>query len=137
MLFSNARSPLLAHFSAAIAGIGKVHPLLVNSILNIILYTPVSIRAYGAQVPFKNESLSRVNHYIRVARMSYNLNRWIGVRIDVLGATFTTALASYLVYGPSVGAGNTGFSLNMVVEFCTMILWWVRYFNEFEVQANR
>ena len=36
MLFSNARSPLLTHFSAAIAGIGKVH-LLVNSILNIIL----------------------------------------------------------------------------------------------------
>ena len=36
MLFSNARSPLLAHFSVAIAGIGKVH-LLVNSILNIIL----------------------------------------------------------------------------------------------------
>ena len=29
MLFSNARSPLLAHFSAAIAGIGNVH-LLVN-----------------------------------------------------------------------------------------------------------
>ena len=25
MLFSNARSPLLAHFSAAIGGIGKVH----------------------------------------------------------------------------------------------------------------
>ena len=38
MLYSNARSPLLAHFSAAIAGIGKVH-LLVNSILkhNIIV----------------------------------------------------------------------------------------------------
>jgi hypothetical protein len=36
MLFSNARSPLLAHFSAAIAGIGKVH-LLVSLILNIIL----------------------------------------------------------------------------------------------------
>jgi hypothetical protein len=25
MLFSNGRSPLLAHFSAAIAGIGKIH----------------------------------------------------------------------------------------------------------------
>jgi hypothetical protein len=97
----------------------------------------VSIRAYGAQVPFKTESLARVNHYIRVARMSYNLNRWISVRIEILGATFTAALASYLVYGRSVGAGNTGFSLNMVVEFCTMILWWVRYFNEFEVQGNR
>ena len=69
--------------------------------------------------------------------MSSNLNRWIGVRIEVLGATFTTALASYLVYGPSVGAGNTGFSLNMVVEFCIIIFLWVRCFNEFEVQVNR
>ena len=59
------------------------------------------------------------------------------MRIDVLGAVFTTSLASYLVYGPSVGAGNTGFSLNMVIEFCAMILWWVRVFNEFEVQGNR
>ena len=97
----------------------------------------MSIRAYGAQVPFKTESLARLNHYIRAARMSFNLNRWIGVRIEILGATFTAALASYLVYGPSVGAGNTGFSLNMVVEFCALILWWVRQFNEFEVQGNR
>ncbi|KAF8816575.1 hypothetical protein BYT27DRAFT_7127650, partial [Phlegmacium glaucopus] len=114
---SNARSPLLAHFSAAIVGI-------------------VSIRAYGAEAPFKTVCLERVNHYVRVARMSYNLNRWIGVRIDVLGAIFTAALASYLVYGRSVGAGNTGFSLNMVVEFCSMIVVWVRFFNDFEVESN-
>ena len=38
MLFSNARSPVLAHFSAAIAGIGKVHPL-VNPNLNMILFS--------------------------------------------------------------------------------------------------
>ena len=67
--------------------------------------------------------------------MSHNLNRWISVRIDVLGAT--TALASYLIYDRSVGAGNTGFSLNQAVEFCGIILWWVRYLNEFEVQGNR
>ena len=55
------------------------------------------------------------------------------MRIKVLGATFTTALASYLVYGHSVGAGNTGFSLNIVVEFCFMT-YWVRTFSEFLVQ---
>lgn len=69
--------------------------------------------------------------------MSYDLNRWINVRIDLLGAIFTSALASYLIYGRPVGAGNTGFSLNMALEFCTMILWLVRYFNEIEVQSNR
>ena len=36
--------------------------------------------------------------------MSFNLNRWI---FDILGATFTTAPASYLIYGRSVGADNT------------------------------
>ncbi|PPQ91593.1 hypothetical protein CVT25_013697, partial [Psilocybe cyanescens] len=114
---SNARSPLLAHFSAAIAGI-------------------VSIRAYGAQFALKAESLRRIDHYVRMARMSYNLNRWIGVRIDLLGDLFTAALASYLVYGHSLNAANAGFSLNLAVDFCATILWWVRFFNDFEVQAN-
>ncbi|KJA13742.1 hypothetical protein HYPSUDRAFT_72890 [Hypholoma sublateritium FD-334 SS-4] len=115
---SNARSPLLAHFSAAIAGI-------------------VSIRAYGAQIPFKKESLKRIDHYVRIARVSYNLNRWIGIRIDWTGALFIAALAAYLVYGGgTLGASNTGFTLNMCIDFCTMILWWVRIFNQFEVEAN-
>jgi len=55
-----------------------------------------SIRAYGAQVHFKTESLARINHYMRIARTSYNL----------LGANFTSALAFYLVYGRPIGAGN-------------------------------
>jgi hypothetical protein len=43
--------------------------------------------------------------------MSYNLDhhRWIGVRINALGATFIAALATYLIYGSTAGAGNTGF----------------------------
>ncbi|KDR83054.1 hypothetical protein GALMADRAFT_238844 [Galerina marginata CBS 339.88] len=114
---SNARSPVLAHFSAAIAGL-------------------VSVRAYGAQSSFKAESFKRVDHYMRISRISYNLNRWISTRIDILGRLFTVALATYLVYGHSIGASNTGFSLNMAVDFCSMILWWVRVFNEFEVKSN-
>ena len=47
--------------------------------------------------------------------MSYNLTRRVSVRIDALRGT-------YLIYGRPVGAGNTGFSLNQAVEFCTMIL---------------
>jgi len=74
---------------------------------------------------------------MRIARISHNLNRWIAIRIDLLGALFTSCLASYLVYGRSPGAANTGFSLNMALDFCTMILLWVRNFNELEVQTNR
>ncbi|KAF9449105.1 multidrug resistance-associated ABC transporter [Macrolepiota fuliginosa MF-IS2] len=114
---SNAKAPVLAHFGAAITGL-------------------TSIRAYGAQDAFKRESLKRIDFYSRVARVSYNLNRWVAVRIDVLGASFTTTLAAYLVYGSMTTPTGIGFSLSMAVDFCTMILWWVRIFNDLEVQAN-
>ena len=104
---------------------------------SLILIVTVSIRAYGAQQPFTNELMKKIDHYIKVSRTSFNLNRWIGIRIDVLGATFTTALASYLLVRRSINAANTGFSLNMALDFCTLILWLVRSYNDLEVQSNR
>lgn len=99
--------------------------------------TLASIRAYGAQERFRNDLTGRLNHYTRVSRMTWSLNRWIGVRMDLLGSTFTTSLAAYLVYGPRVGTSNTGFSLSMAVDFTFLILYSVRTYNQFEVQANR
>ncbi|KAJ3890944.1 hypothetical protein GG344DRAFT_77404 [Lentinula edodes] len=131
---SNARAPVLGHFGAAIAGL-------------------TSIRAYGAQEAFKAESLRRIDKFTRAARTYYNLNRWITIRVDVLGALLSCFLAVYLVYYRGQSASNTGFSLNMagkvpvhpvlsfltvgpVVGFSSLILWWVRTLNEFEVQGN-
>ena len=98
----------------------------------------VSIRAYGAQDAFKHEFLRRIDSFSRPARTFYNLNRWISVRIDALGAAFASALAAWLVYGPgsaTADASKTGFSLNMAVTFSGIILWWVRVLNDFEVQG--
>jgi hypothetical protein len=97
----------------------------------------VSIRAYAAQQPFKSELYNRIDHYSRCARISWNLNRWVGFRIDILGAVFTTALAAYLVYGGTTNAANTGFSLNLATSFCVNIFWLIRIFNLLEVEANR
>ncbi|KAF5327417.1 hypothetical protein D9619_004696 [Psilocybe cf. subviscida] len=114
---SNARSPVLAHFGAAVAGM-------------------VSIRAYGAERSLKSESLKRIDHLMKISRNQYNLNRWISIRIDLLGAMFTSALAGYLITNKTLSAANIGFSLSMAVEFTAMILWLVRCYNDFEVQAN-
>ena len=126
----------MAHFGAAIAGLGvfSFHTFILLSFLSIFT---VSIRAYNVQQPFRDESMKRIDHYLKVARTSYNFNRWISIRIDALGATFTTAIASYLLIRKSLNAANMGFSLNMALDFCSMILWLVRVYNDFEVQANR
>ncbi|EIM92492.1 uncharacterized protein STEHIDRAFT_127305 [Stereum hirsutum FP-91666 SS1] len=117
---SNAKAPVLGHFGAAIAGL-------------------TSIRAYGAQLAFRQESYRRIDRYTRAARTFYNLNRWICVRIDTLGGLFAAGLAAYLIYGPAkdtMHASDTGFSLTMAVGFSGLILWWVRVLNEFEVSGN-
>jgi len=65
------------------------------------------------------------------------VSRWIGVRIQLLSALFTSSLAAYLVYIRPPTAANTGFSLNMALGFSNMILIWVRVLNMFEISANR
>ncbi|KAJ7630177.1 multidrug resistance-associated ABC transporter [Roridomyces roridus] len=114
---SNNRAPVLAHFGAAISGL-------------------VSIRAFGAQSKFGLESLSRIDRYTRAARNFYDFNRWVSIRIDVLGALFSAGLAAYLVYVKPISAGDTGFSINMAIAFTSMLLFTVRTWNRFEVQCN-
>ncbi|KAJ7354076.1 P-loop containing nucleoside triphosphate hydrolase protein [Mycena albidolilacea] len=114
---SNTRAPVLAHFGAAIAGL-------------------VSIRAFGAESKFTTESLGRIDRYTRAARNYYNLNRWVSIRVDSLGAMFSAGLATYLVYIKHTSAGDSGFLLNMAITFTSMLLWAVRVFNDFEVQGT-
>ncbi|KAI0703637.1 hypothetical protein BC835DRAFT_1262769 [Cytidiella melzeri] len=111
---SNAKSPVLGILSGAISGL-------------------TSIRAYAAQDAFRQETMKRVNNYVRAARVFYNLNRWISVRIDALSAIFSSSLAFYLVYGSAeYTPSSVGFVLTMATSFSEMILWWVRLYNEFE-----
>ncbi|KAI0248983.1 hypothetical protein BJV78DRAFT_1276336 [Lactifluus subvellereus] len=116
---SNAKAPVLGHFGAAVSGL-------------------TSIRAYGAQLAFREESYKRIDKYTRAGRSFYNMTRWISLRIDFLGGLFAAALAAYLIYVPHqrVLPSDTGFSLTMAIGFSGLILWWVRIFNEFEVNSN-
>ncbi|KXN81115.1 ATP-binding cassette transporter abc4 [Leucoagaricus sp. SymC.cos] len=114
---SIAKSPVVGHFGAAIAGL-------------------TSIRAYSAEDAFIKGSMERINRYTRASRVYYNLNRWVCIRIDTISGLFAAGLGAYLVYFKSHSPSNVGFSLNMASEFDSMILWWIRNFNEFEVQGN-
>jgi ABC-type transport system involved in cytochrome bd biosynthesis fused ATPase/permease subunit len=105
--------------------------------LPALLISQVSVRAYGAQQAFRQESFKRIDHYTRIARTSWNLNRWIGIRMDILGALFISLLAYYQVYVQSVSAATTGFSLNMAFSFCMFIFYLIPIYNNFEVESNR
>ena len=114
---SNAKAPVLGHFGAAIAGLSKSIICVRCELYAEGIFSPASIRAYGAQEYFRQESYRRIDKYVRAARTFYNLNRWVSIRIEALGSLFASCLAAYLVYGTRARAANTGFSLNMAGMF--------------------
>ncbi|OSD00626.1 P-loop containing nucleoside triphosphate hydrolase protein [Trametes coccinea BRFM310] len=114
---SNSKAPVLAHFGAAVSGI-------------------TSVRAYGAQEAFKAEAYRRIDRYTRVAITHWNLNRWLGSRIDLIALFFATGLATYLTYASNLSASNTGFSLTMATAFSSVINQMIRVVNEFELSGN-
>ncbi|KAM5539771.1 hypothetical protein V8D89_006584 [Ganoderma adspersum] len=114
---SVAKAPVLGHFGAAVSGI-------------------TSIRAYGAQDSFKREAYTRIDRYSRVAITNVNLNRWVTIRVDLVGTLLVTALAVWLMYFSPLSASNTGFSLAIAAAFSNNILHWVRVFNELETSGN-
>ncbi|KAJ7041082.1 P-loop containing nucleoside triphosphate hydrolase protein [Mycena alexandri] len=114
---SNARAPVLGHFGATMSGL-------------------TSIRAYAQEAAFIAEMQERINYYTRSQRIFYNLNRWVAVRLELLGTLFTTALAAYLVYFQKQEASNAGFSLTMTLGFSGMILVWIRSSFDFLFEGN-
>jgi hypothetical protein len=100
-------------FGAAIAGLSE---FLASASVTNAYVLPASLRAYGAQEAFIDESMNRINRYTRASRSFYNLNRWVCIRIDAMGGLFASGLAAYLLYYRTHGASNTGFSLNMAGE---------------------
>lgn len=75
---SNHRSPIIGQLNAMITGIGE--KILYSNALDVssdALCFSVSIRAYGAEAPFRKENLRHINEYIRPARSYYDCNRYI------------------------------------------------------------
>ncbi|GJE87809.1 multidrug resistance-associated ABC transporter [Phanerochaete sordida] len=114
---SNAKAPVMGHVGAAIAGL-------------------VSIRAYGAQEAFKQESYRRLDRLTSAARVYRNLNRWISLRAEGLSGILSGLLAAYMVYGSKRDASDIGFSLAMAVGFSNMMLMLIRVINDFQVEVN-
>ncbi|KAI5122642.1 hypothetical protein M0805_008726 [Coniferiporia weirii] len=114
---SNAKAPVMSQVGTALAGLP-------------------SIRAYGAQNLFHSTLQKRIDVYSQTSFTYYDINRWVSIRVDSLGAIFAGVVSAYLVYGGRVGAGSAGFTLSMVLAFTRQILIWVRLYNMVEVQAN-
>lgn len=111
------RSSLYAHLSESLTGL-------------------VVVRAYGETKTFIQENMRRNDHENRAYFMTIVNQRWLGVRLDFLGALLTLLVAILVVAASSLAPGKVGVALSYVVSTSQAFSWMTRQIAEVENNMN-
>lgn len=117
-LESVQRSPLYQQFGETLSGI-------------------ITIRAYGEERRFIRENLHQVNTHNRPFIYLWATNRWLALRVDVVGALVSFFAGCFVVLNArKIDPGAAGLSLMYAVTFSENVLWLVRLYSTNEQNMN-
>ncbi|RMD41406.1 hypothetical protein DV735_g3728, partial [Chaetothyriales sp. CBS 134920] len=112
------RSPLFQHFGETLTGV-------------------VTIRAYGDEARFLQDSHLRVNTHNRPFIYLWATNRWLAVRMDIAGALVSFFSGTFVVLNArTLDAGAAGLALSYAITFTQNVLWLVRLYAANEQNMN-
>lgn len=118
-LDSISRSPIYAHFQESLSGI-------------------TTIRAYRQTKRFALENEWRVDANLRAYFPSISANRWLAVRLELLGSIIILAAAGFAIVsvttGSGLSAGLVGLSMSYALQITQSLNWIVR--QTVEVETN-
>ena len=115
---STTRSPIYANFQESLNGVSI-------------------IRAYGQEGRFKHLNRSRIDKNMRAYHPSINANRWLAVRLELLGSIIILAasgLAILSLKSGTISAGLIGLSVSYSLQITQSLNWIVRM--TVEVETN-
>ena len=112
------RSPLFQHFGETLSGV-------------------VTIRAYGDESRFIQDSHSKVNTHNRPFIYLWATNRWLALRIDMAGALVSFFSGMFVVINAgTIDPGAAGLALSYAITFTQNVLWLVRLYAANEQNMN-
>ncbi|KAK3717789.1 ATP-binding cassette glutathione S-conjugate transporter ycf1 [Vermiconidia calcicola] len=118
-LDSVSRSPIYAHFQESLSGIS-------------------TIRAYRQTKRFSLENEWRVDANLRAYYPSISANRWLAVRLELIGSVIILSAAGFAIISVSTGsglsAGLVGLSMSYALQITQSLNWIVR--QTVEVETN-
>jgi ABC-type multidrug transport system fused ATPase/permease subunit len=107
------RSSLYSHFSESLSGIA-------------------TIRSYGESDRFVSENIKRMDVENRAYYLTIVNQRWLGIRLDMLGSLLTFAVAIIVITSHAVTAAEGGLALSTMITVQQSFSWLVRQFAEVE-----
>lgn len=115
-LDSASRSPIYSHFQESIQGAS-------------------SIRAYGVVDKFIEQNQQRVDEHLKAQFPSVVSNRWLAVRLEMVGNLIVLSAAGAAVYfrdSTGLSAGLVGLSVSYALNITQTLNWAVRMTSEME-----
>lgn len=110
---SVTRSPIYTHFSETITG-------------------QSTIRAYGEEQRFTNESESRVDFNQMMSYPSIVANRWLAVRLEIVGALVVLFACLFAVLSDTLSPAMAGLSISYALQISQTLSFLVRMTAEVE-----
>ena len=95
-----------------------------------------TIRAFDKTQHYIDHAQKHIDAHARCVWHLWLFNRWLGIRFAFIGALFTTAVAAFAVYSPSVSASFAGLALSFSLDFTDSVFWVLRRFADVEMNMN-
>ena len=63
-------------------------------------------------------------------------NRWMGLRLNLIGASFAIVVAALVVASKDIDASLAGFALSFALQYTSAIIWTLRAYAQVEMEMN-
>lgn len=116
-LESTAKSPVFEQFGSSLAGL-------------------ITIRAFSKSDTFIDVIYDKINDHAQAWWVMWLFNRWLGIRMNIVGAIFSTMTAALVVFLPGISAPLAGFALSFALQCNTAIAFALRHYVNIELNMN-
>lgn len=116
-LESISRSPVLIHFSETFLGL-------------------TTIRSFSKQEMFMEEVFRRVDDSNRTHLFLWISNRWLNIRMCIVGSVVVAIVGGAIWYGGGISGGSAGLVLLYSLSFTDHLTWVARTHADFQMNLN-
>ncbi|EXJ95798.1 hypothetical protein A1O1_00922 [Capronia coronata CBS 617.96] len=116
-LESNAKSPVFEQFGSVLMGIG-------------------TIRAFDKADAYLDRMFARIDKHCRAYWHLWLFNRWMGWRLNMVGAVFAAITAALIVSITSIDSSLAGFALSFALGLSEGVIWVLRQYSNVELDMN-
>lgn len=116
-LESNAKSPVFEQFGSVLMGIG-------------------TIRAFDKADAYLTLMYRKIDQHCRAYWHLWLFNRWMGWRLNLVGAIFAAITAALIVSIKRIDSSLAGFALSFALGLAEGVIWVLRQYSNVELEMN-